>query len=101
MFKWLFGRLWASKRAANAGPALESAKMTVRQGRRYKAVIVLGGFEQLVATNEAIAGKLTEVGFKEVKVTGDGGRRPAEGIWGKPATTASLDPHLTNIVEMA
>lgn len=100
MFKWLFGQLWASKQAAS-GTNLEAAKMTVHQGRRYKAVIILSGFEQLVATNAAIGDKLTEVGFKDVKISGDGAKRSAEGIWGKPDTTASLDPHLSNIVEMA
>ena len=100
MFNWLFDRLW-SRRGAGAGGEFESASMTVLKGHRYKAIVNLSGFEQMIATNDAIAEKLTGAGFKEVKVKGDGGKRPAEGVWGKADTTAPIDPHLSNVVEIA
>jgi hypothetical protein len=76
-----------------------AATFTVRHGRRYRATVALSGFEQF-ASNDMIAGKLTQVGFKEVTVTGSGGTRVAEGLWTGPDTTAQLDPHLTKIVEL-
>jgi hypothetical protein len=72
---------------------------TVRQGHRYRATIVLSGLEQF-AGNDLIAGKLTDVGFKNVVATGSGGTRTAEGTWTGPDTTAQIDPHLTDIVEI-
>ena len=71
----------------------------VRHGRRYLATIVLSGFE-LVAGNDQIAGFLTQRGFTSVTVTGSGGRRQAEGTWSGADTTAQIDPHLADIVEL-
>jgi hypothetical protein len=99
MFQWIFDRLWTSTQAAPGSP-LEALKFTVHQGRRYKAVVTLSGFEQMVATNDAIKSKLTDCGFKDVTVKGDGAKRTAEGIWAKADTSAELDPHLSNIVEL-
>lgn len=84
--------------------ALEStqpgaATFTVHHGRRYRATIVLSGFEKF-ASNDLIASKLTQVGFVEVVVTGSGGTRQAEGIWNGADTVAQLDPHLTDVVEL-
>lgn len=76
-----------------------AATFTVRHGRRYRATVVLNGFEQF-ASNSVIADKLMQVGFTNVDVTGSGGARQAEGTWGGPDTTAQLDPHLTGVVEL-
>ena len=63
---------------------------TVRQGRRYRARIELGLFEQ-VASNDMIAERLREAGFAEVNVTGDGRTREAEALW-PVADTARKSP---------
>ncbi len=81
------------------GAPAPAATFTVHHGRRYRATITLSGFEQF-ATNDMIAGKLTDVGFTEVVVTGGGATRTAEATWNGPDTTAQLDPHLTDIVEL-
>jgi hypothetical protein len=76
-----------------------AATFTVRHGRRYSATISLAGFDQF-ASNDLIADKLTLVGFTDVVVTGSGSTRQAEGTWGGVDTTAQLDPHLTDVVEL-
>lgn len=82
-----------------AAAEAHAAGVTVRHGRRYRATISLSGFEQF-ASNDLIAGKLTQVGFTNVVVTGSGGMRQAEASWGGADTTAQLDPHLTGVVEL-
>jgi hypothetical protein len=79
--------------------ATTGTTFTVHQGARYRATIALSGFEQF-ATNDMIADKLTQVGFKNVVVTGSGATRTAEGTWTGADTTAQIDPHLTNIAEI-
>jgi hypothetical protein len=76
-----------------------AATFTVRHGRRYRATVLLSGFEQF-AGNDLIAGRLTHVGFTDVLVTGSGGTRQAEGTWSGADTTAQLDPHLTYVIEL-
>jgi hypothetical protein len=71
----------------------------VRQGHRYRATIALSGIEHF-ASNDYIANELTQYGFADVVVTGSGGTRVAEGTWTGPDTTAQIDPHITNIVEI-
>jgi len=73
---------------------------TVRQGKRYRATVTLGFFEG-IASNEFIAEKLTDAGFTDVKVTGTGGTRHAEALWPLPDRTAELDPHLSEVTEIA
>jgi Subtilase family len=84
---------------AAAFQAAPAAVFTVHHGRRYRATVTLSGFEQF-AGNDLIAGKLTQVGFADVTVSGSGGTRIAQGLWTGPDTTAQLDPHLSNIVEL-
>jgi kumamolisin len=72
---------------------------TVLQGHRYSASVTLSGLEQL-ASNSMIADKLTQLGFRDVTVTGSGGTRQAEGVWTGPDTTAQLDPRLGNITDL-
>jgi hypothetical protein len=76
------------------------AKFTVHQGRRYRATVRLSGFEQL-ASNAQIVDQLTQLGFRDATVTGSGGTRVAEGLWTGPDTTAQLDPHLSDVVELS
>ena len=74
---------------------------TVHKGKRYQATITLNWFEQQVATNATIAGQLSQLGFTQVIVTGDGGTRQAVGLWNGPDTTSQIDPHLSHIVELS
>jgi hypothetical protein len=71
----------------------------IRHGRRYRATILLTSFEQL-ASNDLIAGKLMQLGFIGVVVTGSGGTRQGEATWSGADTTAQIDPHLKDIVEL-
>jgi hypothetical protein len=95
---------------AAAGPAALSlftaipvpgATFTVHHGKRYRATITLNWFEQQVATNATIAGQLSQLGFTQVVVTGDGGTRQVVGLWNGPDTTAQIDPHLSDITELS
>ena len=101
MFRWLFNWSWSQRRARTV-PATtrDAAVFTVRQGKRYKATVLLGWLEQFFG-NDMIEEKLSEVGFKEVKVTGSGGKRYAQALWARADTTAPLDPHLTEVSEIA
>jgi hypothetical protein len=75
------------------------ATFTVRQGKRYRATIMLGWLERW-AGNDTIAGKLREAGFAEVKVDGSGGTRQAEALWPGPDTTAEMPSQITEVVEV-
>jgi subtilisin family serine protease len=72
---------------------------TVHHGKYYRATITLNGIEQF-ASNGMIADKMTQYGFANVTVTGSGATRIAEGLWTGPDTTAQIDPHLSNVVEL-
>lgn len=74
-------------------------RFTVRTGRRYKAMISLGFFEQM-ASNDMIADKLEEVGFTDVTVSGNGAKREALALWTGPDTTAEMPPQLVSAVEL-
>ena len=76
-----------------------SRMFTIHHGRRYRAILQLGLFEQF-AGNDVIADRLKAVGFTNVVATGTGATRQAEGLWPGPDTTAQLDPHITNVVEL-
>jgi len=73
---------------------------TVRRGRRYRATIRLGLFEQL-ADNETIAGQLRAVGFTDVTVRGRGAARTAEALWPNNDAKAPLPPQIVDVVETA
>lgn len=77
-----------------------SLKFTVKQGKRYKAQISLGFFEQ-VAANEMIAGMLEKAGFTEVVVTGSGSIRHAEGRWAGADAAAEMPPQIVSATEIA
>ena len=69
---------------------------TVTTGRRYRATIRLGLFEQ-VASNDTIAGKLLDAGFVNVTVTGSGRTRFAQGEWGGATQAAELPDQITKV----
>jgi hypothetical protein len=71
---------------------------TVRQGKRYRAVITLGWLERW-AGNDTIAAKLKDAGFSEVVVQGSGGTRTAEALWPGPDTTAEMPSQITQVIE--
>jgi hypothetical protein len=52
---------------------------TVRQGRRYRALISLGVIER-IASNAMIARRFAEIGFTEISVTGRGSERVVEAL---------------------
>jgi hypothetical protein len=72
---------------------------TVRKGRRYRATIVLGFFEQ-VASNDTIAAMLGDAGFSDVAVSGSGSRRSAEALWAGDDTTADMPSQIVSAVEI-
>jgi hypothetical protein len=75
------------------------ATFTVRQGKRYRAIITLGWLERW-AGNDTIAGKLRDAGFAEVKVEGSGGTRQAVALWPGPDTTAEMPSQITEVIEV-
>lgn len=72
---------------------------TVRHGKRYRARVHLGIFEQVV-DDAAIADKLRAAGFENVIVTGSGRDRYALGTWSGPDTTTELDDHISDVQEI-
>ena len=76
-------------------------KFTVKQGKRYKAQISLGFFEQQVATNEMISGMFQKAGFADVTVSGNGAIRFAEGRWSGADTLAEMPSQIVSATEIA
>lgn len=76
------------------------ATFTLRNGKRYRATLRLIGLEQF-AGNDIVQGKFTDVGFNNVKVTGSGAIREAEGTWTKPDVTGEIDAHVIEVVQLA
>jgi hypothetical protein len=74
------------------------ATFTLREGKRYRATIALGVLERWVG-NEVIEGRLREAGFTEVRVTGSGGTREAEGLWSQPDATAEMPSQIFEVIE--
>lgn len=89
----------AGAEAMVAAAQAPAASFTVHHGRRYRATVTLYGFEQF-GGNDTVADKIATYGFTNVVVTGSGGTRQAEGTWNGPDTTAQLDAHLSNVVEL-
>ena len=75
------------------------ATFTVRQGKRYRAILSLGFLERL-ASNEMIAGKLREAGFAEVTVSGSGANRTAQGLWPQADATAEMPSQVINVIDV-
>ena len=75
------------------------ATFTVHQGRRYQATIALGFLERL-ASNEMIADRLRQAGFAEVRVSGSGATRTAEGLWPSADATAEMPAQIVSVAEV-
>lgn len=90
---------WQSDLVPMMAAEARAATFTVRQGRRYRATVLLRGLEQFAGNNH-VAARLSELGFVDVMVTGSGSRRSAEAVWSGQDTTAEVDPHLADIEEL-
>jgi len=75
------------------------ATFTVRQGKRYRATIALGPLERF-ASNAMIEERLRAAGFAEVRVSGGGGSRVAEGLWPAADATAEMPSQVSEVVEL-
>jgi hypothetical protein len=75
------------------------ASFTMRQGKRYRATITLGGIERW-ASNDMIAGRLREAGFSDVAVSGMGTTRTAEAVWAGADTSGEMPAQVTEVVEI-
>ena len=75
------------------------SKFTVHNGKRYRAIISLRWWEQ-IATNDKIAKLLRDVGFIDVRVSGNGEMREAKGLWPLKDTTAEIPPQVSSIQEI-
>lgn len=83
-----------------AAETLEAAQyFAVKHGHRYAATVVLNGFEQF-ASNDQVARRFIQLGFIDVDVTGSGSTRHGEATWNGVDTTASMDSHLRDVVEI-
>lgn len=72
---------------------------TLQKGKRYRSVITLG-FVERIASNEMIANKFQTAGFTDVKVTGEGGTRYAEGVWNQDNTRPTYPAQISDIAEV-
>lgn len=72
---------------------------TVQHGRRYRASIRLGLFEQL-ADNATIAGMLRDAGFADVEVSGNGAVRTAVALWPHEDASGQLPEQIHAVVEI-
>ncbi len=75
---------------------LNVGDVSLKQGHRYAADVVLNFFEAL-ASNDQIASMLTSHGFANVVVTGNGGVRQAEGTWTGADISGPPDSHIRNL----
>jgi transketolase N-terminal domain/subunit len=74
-------------------------RQTVRQGRRYRALISLGIIER-VASNAMIAQRFAELGFSEISVTGSGSERVVEALWPLPDAEGDSPRQVSEISEI-
>lgn len=81
------------------GPTGAPKTYTVKTNHRYRATVTLGFFESL-ASNDQVAQAFAGYGFTSVVATGDGTTRTVEGNWLGPDTTAPIDHHITEIVDL-
>jgi hypothetical protein len=75
------------------------ARFTVRKGKRYRAFLSLGPVER-PAANEMIASKLREAGFTDVKVSGSGANRVAEGVWPAADAAAEMPRQIIKVIDV-
>jgi hypothetical protein len=104
MFDWLAKRAWEKGTAAArlAAGQLEAAPevFILKAGTRYRATVTLTGFETW-ASNGMIEDKFRELGFKDPRVQGSGGKRKGEAVWPGPQQSVPMpiDPHLSDVAE--
>jgi hypothetical protein len=72
---------------------------TLQRCKRYRTLITLGFVERL-ASNEAVADKFREAGFIDVKVSGEGGTRYAEGVWNAEDVRPTYPPQVSEVTEI-
>lgn len=72
---------------------------TVRQGRRYRALISLGVIER-IASNAMIAQRFAELGFTEIRVMGSGSERGLEALWPLPDAEGEAPRQVSEIIEI-
>lgn len=75
------------------------SSFTVQQGKRYRATITLGWLERW-ADNEMIASRFRDAGFSDVRVTGTGNTRVAEGRWPGGDTSAQMPSQVSEVTEI-
>ena len=73
-----------------------SKKYKVEKDQRYRCRIKLN-FIEAFAGNNLIQGKLERVGFKDVKVAGDGNERHAVGTWNFETVTTYIPSQIVEI----
>jgi hypothetical protein len=88
-----------SRPRAAQTPGYGMPTFTVRQGKRYRATILLNWVERL-ASNEIVAQKFRDLGFSDVRVSGRGGTRSAQAIWPAQNASAEIPPQIKSIEEV-
>jgi kumamolisin len=76
-----------------------TATVMLRHRHRYSATVTLAWFEQGVS-NDYIEDMFSHLGFTHPVVIGSGAIRQAKGLWLGQDTMASLDPHLSNVIDL-
>ena len=72
---------------------------TLQRGKRYKSTITLGFIER-IASNDIIADKFRAAGFTDVRVTGQGEIRHAEGVWSADDIRPTFPPQISDLSEV-
>lgn len=72
---------------------------TLQRGKRYKSTITLG-FVERIASNDIIAEKFRAAGFTDVRVTGQGEIRHAEGVWSGDDVRPTFPPQISDFSEV-
>jgi transketolase N-terminal domain/subunit len=72
---------------------------TLQRGKRYKSTITLG-FVERIASNDIIADKFRAAGFTDVRVTGQGDIRHAEGVWNADDIKPTFPPQISDLSEV-
>jgi hypothetical protein len=72
---------------------------TVKKGKRYRAHVHLGLFEQIVS-DDSLRGKFIDAGFSNVSVVGEGRERWAFGTWSSADASAELPEQIIQVIEV-
>lgn len=78
----------------------QSKTFSLRRSARYRAQLVLTDYEQIV-DNPTVAALIEEAGFRDVRVTGAGPKRVAEGTWPGSDQTVELPVQVASLTEIA